>query len=858
MKKETFYPTYVDYTLSGKHPLVRIFGRNNLKERTTKYLSGVLPYFYVNSKHNIPSDPSIVSTQTNFKTIENFPATKIIANKPSDIGGRKEDIQYLRDSYPETYEADILFEDRVRIDFDLTAPIITPSSSFITAPQITPSSEKIEHRYFIIDVENHDNKTIEEAIAGKSSVVSIVVFDSYTKTYYVFTYLPLSDLDKKQISFKLIEYWKNHPTLSYMKDSKIEYVCHNTEEPVMFMELIKMFKMYTPDTIAGWNFDTYDTPVIVNRMKELKLPYQDLSEVSEVRYTHSSYDIKGINVTDIMTFYTFLQQSKVKFSKLGYVAEKELGTSKLPRTSIMEMVQTDIPHLIAYNIIDVQLTELINKKDNLINFFTELSSLSHCKIGETNRSQFIDKLILHFVKNKFVLPTKKYSAMQKNKNIKGKKKKGIGGAVQNATAGLHKNIIVLDFAGLYPSIMRSLNISIETRSDTGEYVAANGIRFAAKPIGVVPQILKSLSEKRTYYKKRMYEATTPEEKHEFDLKQYAIKVLQNSFFGVMGWAGFRLSNKDTANAITTTGQFLSFNTIDFVKSLGYKVIYGDTDSLFIQAPEHFNCKQLKALSTELCQKINNNLSMVAEKEFNVKEHYFNIESDKEFKVLFQVSKKSGTGQGAKKRYAGYIYNDDGSTKFVAKGFEMLKADRAIITQDTQKELLNMILSETPKKEIHLFLNNLKNDFMSGKIPSSQIGQRYAVNLDANSPGLRGTLNANSIQILNKNHTYGDELLFFRMSGTPANVPYITELCFEYDEEIPSDYTLDYKLSWEKLIKEPLTSILEANGTPWSFISTGKLRISAFTFKENKTPSAKSPPKTKEEPKKIKTFMGFTR
>ena len=854
MKKETLYPTYVDYTLSGKHPLIRIFGRNNLKERTTKYLSGVLPYFYVNSKHNIPSDPSIVSTQTNFKTIENFPATKITANKPSDIGGRKEDIQYLRDPYPETYEADILFEDRVRIDFDLTTPITTPTSSFITSSQISSSSEKIEQRYFIIDVENHDNNTIEEAIAGKSSVVSIVVFDSYTKTYYVFTYLPLSDLDKNQISFKLIEYWKNHPTLSYMKDSKIEYVCHNTEESVMFTKFIEMFKRFTPDTISGWNFDTYDTPVIVNRMKELGLPYQDLSEVSEVRYTFSSYDIKGINVTDIMTFYTFLQQSKVKFSKLGYIAEKELGTSKLPRTSIMEMVQTDIPHLIAYNIIDVQLTELINKKDNLINFFTELSSLSHCKIGETSRSQFIDKLILHFVKNKFVLPTKKHASKQN----KSKKKKGVGGAVQNATAGLHKNIIVLDFAGLYPSIMRSLNISIETRSDTGEYIAANGIRFAAKPIGVVPQILKFLSEKRTYYKKRKSEATTPEEEHEFDLKQYAIKVLQNSFFGVMGWAGFRLSNKDTANAITTTGQFLSFNTIDFVKSLGYKVIYGDTDSLFIQAPEHFNCKQLKSLSAELCQKINDNLSTVAKKEFNVKEHFFNIESDKEFKVLFQVGKKSGEGGGAKKRYAGYTYNNDGTLKFIAKGFEMLKADRAIITQDTQKELLNMILSETPKKEIHLFLNTLKDNFMNGKIPSSQIGQRYAVNLDANSPGLRGTINANNIQILNKNHTYGDELLFFRMSGTPANVPHITELCFEYDEEIPCDYTLDYKLSWDKLIKEPLTSILEANETPWSFINTGKLRASAFVFKEIKEKSIKIIPESKEEPKRIKTFMGFTK
>ena len=178
-----------------------------------------------------------------------------------------------------------------------------------------------------------------------------------------------------------------------------------------------------------------------------------------------------------------------------------------------------------------------------------------------------------------------------------------GGIVYQSTPGLHDNVIVLDFAGMYPSIIIALNISPDTKDPNGDVVAANGIRFNSKTIGVIPRILKKLKVKRKVYKKLKAEAESKALEEErtlseataltkslikqYDLKQYAIKVLMNAFYGVMGYERFRLADAEMGDAITSTGQKLSTSckfdventsVIFKDKAIKIQVIYVDTDS----------------------------------------------------------------------------------------------------------------------------------------------------------------------------------------------------------------------------------------------------------------------------------------
>lgn len=977
--KETFFPTYIDYTINNDNIKFRIYGRGLDSERKLYYLTQIYPYFYVKKSefvsylknHNInfnnitdvskiikqldderitDIDDSYIDengNQKHFISIKGDKLIRITARKPSDINGSNEKLQYLKDEFEETYEADVNFEDRLRINYNICNYIEVPKKLInlkindITYPKIEGLPKL---RIMIFDIENLDNKTIKQAKNGESEIVCTCIYDNYIDTYHMFTQLKLSDYDKIIIQKKLKEYWEDHPKYSYMQNAKIEYHVYANENDCL-ANMIFFIRANYPDVMAGWNSNNYDWTVIYERCKAIGVPTEKLSEVPNgVRKWHN-LKINGMLTLDLMEMYKKMQTKTLKFTALDRISEDELGTKKLPRTSIIEMVQTNIPHLIAYNIIDVQLTKLINDKADIINFYTMLSIKTHCEIGTTYSSGFIDNLILNTMLNKSVLPTARSKNAKRNDSTK---KRFGGGAVHDATIGLHKFTFLLDYASLYPSIMRSLNISIETKLTDEEFIeiifknnpdisiddlftfllpyndenklrllindynnnktlsnllkiyenedviinyqnlldkkyvpdfitiAANGVTFTNKTMGIVPKILEDLTNERKLEKQLMKDATTPEGHQEHNLKQQAIKVLSNSFYGVLGYDGFRLTDIDTASAVTTTGQFISYNTREFVESMGFRVIYGDTDSLFIEMGEVYNLIPIKntkdpkivdkqaelfnerlniktlnykvyyedsestlvklgkeinyfemeKVATDLANKINTNLNNVAKKYFNVDKHYFKIEfeNEKTFKVLFQTAKKDG--EAAKKRYAGYIYGEDHkSLEFKAMGFELKRADRAEITQEVQKDLLAMILKQTPIDIICDYMRNLKAKFDNEEIPQNQLALRYnikkpLVDMD-NSPMKRGAENSNNPLVLGRSYDEDDEPVFYHIAKVPKGVMYVSELCFDADEPLPEGFKIDYKESWNKLVETPMEMVLKSYGITYDFIKHGK-------------------------------------
>ena len=868
MSSHDFLVTYRDYEVVNNNSVIfRLFGRDVLGNRVVHHISGTKPYLYIPMGTPIVPDIRMTSiVPALIPSLHKKSLQQIFVTKPSDVAGRNENITYIKDLYKETYEADILFENRVAIDHNLNGMMSCPNKVFLNVNDMSPSENTtpVETMKLIFDIENCDDGTIQNAKDGKKEIYIITVFDSRTNIYHVFSSYSHTQLEEAKIKAIIENHWKNNPYFPNYAFPILEFHYHSNE-PEMLEGVIRFVEMNPPDILAGYNSNGYDIPAFCNRCKKLNIEYTRLSEVGKV-YPNRPL-ISGVACMDIQVLYQQYQQGTVRYPSLNYVSGVELNTEKLPRSSILELYQTDRVTLTAYNIIDVQLTAAINEKHSLIDYFNELSISSYASFEEQSRSNLIDNFLLKEVSGEMILPTRpKKSIITGGSQMR-------GGIVYQSTPGLHNNVIVLDFAGMYPSIIIALNISPETKDPNGDVIAANGIRFNSKPIGIIPRALKKLKVKRKVYKKLKAEAESKglEEERtlgemteitkslikQYDLKQYAVKVLMNAFYGVMGYERFRLADAEMGDAITSTGQKLSTScklyvettTITFEgKEIKIEVIYGDTDSLFIKVLGEYSPEQLKAIAGMMAKGVNDEINRLMEELFNVTEHDVEIEEDKIFKTLFQVPAKSG--EGAKKRYAGTVYKFDEQGKYVGekevvKGFQMVKADSTKLTENVQRHLLfEMILKGAKKEEIRDYLLDVKKKFDNDEVPLQDLSIRAPLHKEIKEYGNLEKINGirNAKLYLKRDISVGYVGSFYRVSQSPYTLPAHDVIVLDFDEPFPDGYKIDKKWTWERAVNKPVVTILEGYGLSWDFIKTGRMNkklSKIFKFsgeKKEKTPA----------------------
>ena len=156
-----------------------------------------------------------------------------------------------------------------------------------------------------------------------------------------------------------------------------------------------------------------------------------------------------------------------------------------------------------------------------------------------------------------------------------------GGLVLDSVPGLYRNILVFDFKSLYPSLIRTFNIDplthvVPARQAPGLPLVRtpSGAAFRADVPGILPDLVARLWEERAQARKQG-DAVGAQ----------ATKILMNSLFGVLGASACRLFSPAVANAITMAGQHVIRLAAAAVAEAGHRVIYGDTDSLFVDAGE---------------------------------------------------------------------------------------------------------------------------------------------------------------------------------------------------------------------------------------------------------------------------------
>jgi len=235
----------------------------------------------------------------------------------------------------------------------------------------------------------------------------------------------------------------------------------------------------------------------------------------------------------------------------------------------------------------------------------------------------------------------------------------LGGLVKAPKRGIHEDVAVVDFRSMYPSLMIKYNISFDTLSPDGENIAPNGHRFKAEPEGFLPHALKALLDERRKIQGRLKELD-PEsvEARVLDARQRAVKLIANAIYGYTGWIGARWYTREVAEATAAWGREVIASSMKKAEELGMRVIYSDTDSLFL--------KGYKDKIEKLLSWIEEDLGLEAKIEKIYK------------RVIFTE---------AKKKYAGLT--TDGRIEIA--GLEAVRGDWSQAARDAQRDVLEALL-----------------------------------------------------------------------------------------------------------------------------------------------------------------------
>ena len=323
--------------------------------------------------------------------------------------------------------------------------------------------------------------------------------------------------------------------------------------------------------------------------------------------------------------------------------------------------------------------------------------------------------------------------------------------------------------------------------------------------------------------------------------------VSNSLYGVLGWDRFRLYDKEMGAAVTATGREVIEFTEQAAAELNKEVTYGDTDSIMLELGGEISQAEAIGQSFEIEDHINDAYDEFAE-QLNAHTHRFEIEFEKLYRRFFQAGKK--------KRYAGNIIWKEGKEvdDIDITGFEYKRSDIAPITKEVQKQVLEMIVTGADREDIKDYVHEVIERVQRGDVSPSEIGIPGGIgkkldNYDTETAQVRGAKYANLL--LGTNFASGSKPKrlylkkvhpeFFRRIEAerdldPSRDPLYGEfkrdpdvICFEFDDQLPDAFEIDYEKMLEKTLKGPIARILEALDISWDEVKSGQEQTGLGNF-----------------------------
>lgn len=767
----------VETIYKGDDIYLQLFSRRNGKKEVD-IVKDFIPYFYVTEETVVADDNRILKIQTGHVDLLGKKLKKIFVKNYNHV-------KELSEMYPDNREADINYNQRYIVDV---------LGEVKTYP--------LKTLYF--DIETNATGKFPDIDRPDQEIVCISLVDDMDNVNKVL--FLANDKNRDKI-----------PKLDYLQ-------VYNTEEELLYA-FIKEFNEIDPDIISGWNIEGFDLRYLIRRMEQFNIDTKLLSPLKSVRIYKTKdgekVNIKGRIVMDMQDSYEYFRkisnQGKAESYSLEFTAQSILGKGKIKmKDKFATLWNNDPAKFIEYNLRDSLLVKELNDKVKIIEFFNTIRAKSCAQLRDiTSTSRLIDGLLLRKAKDRVVLPTAHHSESDMFS----------GATVIPPIAGLYNNVLGLDILSDYPNIIKTFNISYETYDMNGDIKLTEDACFK-QGFGLIPEVIVDLEKERKHNKKLMKEATTKEDKEVYHFRQYAVKVLMNSMFGYLGYSGSRLYKKEIANAITTMGRNVLFFTKAEFESKGFKIVYGDTDSLYVQS----NQTETNLILMEgafLRDYINERFKSFA-KSYGAERCSLEIEFEKVFKKILFVAKR-GEEEGAKKKYAYMLlWTEKEGHKALGtidmSGFETVRSDTPRIGRLAQKTVLEMIMQGSTKDEIVNYIKGLDKQIRKKEIPEEEYAFPKGISgniLDYGIKEVNGKKVASggippvitgarySNKYLGTQFEKGSKPKWTYVKSVPPGYPNTSVITFE--EFIPQGFLPDYDLICEKIFKAKLEAIFEAAG-----------------------------------------------
>ncbi len=462
------------------------------------------------------------------------------------------------------------------------------------------------------------------------------------------------------------------------------------DERTLLSAFLRWIDESDPDILIGWNVVGFDLSVLERRCKAHDLRFA-LGRDGGTAHVIPARGVGQLAIARIpgrvvMDGIESLRSAFYNFENftLDHVAAELLGRGKLIAEpdeghrgeEILRLYRDDPLSLARYNLEDCRLVLEIFERTDLVDFAVERAASTGLALGRVGGSvaafDFLYLPRLH--RRGFVAPDSASATGGLTSP---------GGYVLDSRPGLFDNVLVLDFKSLYPSIIRTFGIDPMALWRQGE-PRVQGFEGASfhRDAPILPDIIDTLWSRRDHARR---EGNAP-------LSQ-AVKIIMNSFYGVLGAGACRFYDHRLTSSITRRGHEVIRRSRDFIEQSGHEVIYGDTDSLFVWLESGPSEAEATDIGNDLAVKLNRFWRDAIREEHDVDSR---LEIEFEIHYLkFLMPTVRGSGAGSKKRYAGLVRARDGTTEVVFKGLEAVRTDWTRLARAFQHELFRRVFLEQP-------------------------------------------------------------------------------------------------------------------------------------------------------------------
>ena len=708
-------------------------------------------------------------------------------------------------------------------------------------------------KIFAMDIEVQCENGFPDVEAAAEEMLSITIKDMVTKKYYCWATREFDPPEGLETNF----FWNEKEMLSHF---------------------VQWWAQNTPDILTGWNVNLYDVPYICRRVSRVLgdkwmnslSPWNRANEREVIIQGRKNYayDISGVNILDYLDLYRKFTYTNQESYRLDHIANVELGQRKIDHSeyeNFKDFYTNDWQKFMEYNIQDVELIDRLEDKMKLVELAVTMAYDAKVNLEDVySQVRMWDTMIYNYLKDRnIVVPPRKGSK---------KDEKYAGAYVKEPKPGRYDWVVNFDLNSLYPHLIMQYNISPETLWETRHSDAsvegilkqdctfdpqfatcANGAQYRKDIRGFLPEMMETIYNERTIYKKKMLKAkgdneVSPSAKLQRDISKFnniqmARKIQLNSAYGAIGNQYFRYYNLANAEAITLSGQ-VSIRWIEnkmnqylnkILKTTGEDyVIASDTDSIYLNLGPLVETvykgreKTDESVVTFLNKICELELEKFIEGSYQELADYVSAYDQKMFMKRETIANKGIWT--AKKRYILNAWDIEGvrfkEPQLKVMGIEAVKSSTPAACRTAIKDALKVIMNGT-EEDAQKFIADFKEKFNA--LPPEDIAfprgcngvSKWSDPSGLYSKGtpihVRGAILYNfHIKKNNVTHKYpliqdGEKVKFIYLKTPNKIIENVISFMSDFPKELGLDKSVDYELQFQKSFLDPLKVILDTIG-----------------------------------------------